>query len=104
MNKQLQFFNTNSTTVEMLHQEHKKCATQNAEIKQMFLNNPGLQLTAEDVYKLGGFKKRQIPLTSVRIALSTLQKQLFIYKTSSLCKGQFGKQIHYYTLVIIIKN
>ena len=67
-------------------------------IKYIFSNSMFKKLTASEVWQHYNIYKK-VPLTSIRRAMSVLQKEGYLYKLSKTQIGLYGKPEHFYTTI-----
>jgi hypothetical protein len=90
------FFNTIHVRGQQLATYEVKADYQEDLIAEFFRNNPGAQITPEDILKHHpGFTRT--PITSIRRAFTNLANDLKIYKTDNQVEGMYGMPIHTWT-------
>ncbi|MCW3466531.1 hypothetical protein [Chitinophaga nivalis] len=95
------YFQTTHLTQEQFNNAHEVAESQENAIMRFFNNNPASHFTASEVeYKLKSTGKigPRVPLTSVRRAMSTLQKYGRINRMNEYRIGIHGVPEHYYQL------
>lgn len=96
MTKQLEFFHN---TIQALPSEHrekeKKAINQNEKILELFKENKYTDFTPAEVFLRFG---QQIPLTSIRRAMSDLCKAGELVKTENKRKGIYNEINHCWKL------
>jgi Fe2+ or Zn2+ uptake regulation protein len=92
----MSYYNTNNETGAILEQSKAKASTQEDLIHLFFIENRGLTFSPDAVHMaLFGFN---VPLTSVRRAMTNLTEAGFLEKTAEMSKGQYGKMVHTWKL------
>ena len=93
--RQLEMFKTNSfknslpiTDKNELEVKEEKARTQEQIILEIFANNTALDFTPVQIWMMVG---QQWPLTSVRRAITNLDKQGFLYVTGNKKPGLYGE-------------
>ena len=89
------YHNTNQLIGEELKNAVRNATTQETKILRYFTYNPGLFTPEEIQYNCS---MMNLPLTSVRRAITNLANEGFLRKTSEMKIGQYGKPIHAWTL------
>ena len=89
------YHNSNNTTGQLLISFEQKANSQEEEIKQMFTSKN--ESTPSDIWKQS-FKFRNIPITSVRRAMTNLLNEGILCKTNRKVPGLFGRPESIYQL------
>jgi hypothetical protein len=87
------YFNTTNQDIDYVNKRKAKNKTQEFLVYDLFKNHK--TLTASEV--LHKFPK-QVPITSVRRAMSNLQQEEKLVKTTDTKTGIYGAPEHYYTI------
>ena len=87
------FFNTINAQGRTLIGYEIKAEKQEDLIAEFFKNNPGQEITPEDVINYHPAFK-QTPITSVRRAFTNLAAAAEIFKTDNQIDGMYGMPIH----------
>tara|TARA_R100001443_G_scaffold6700_3_gene15734 strand:- start:6380 stop:6667 length:288 start_codon:yes stop_codon:yes gene_type:complete len=87
------YFNTTNQDIDYVNKRKAKNKTQESLVYDLFKNHP--TLTASEVlYKF----PKQVPITSIRRAISNLQQEQKLVKTTDTKTGIYGAPEHYYTI------
>jgi hypothetical protein len=84
------YYNTNRETGETLARSKATTVSQEEEIIRIFNMQPGCHLAPHNLR----FWFKNVPLTSIRRALSNLEKQGKLLKTDRMVIGSYGKMVH----------
>ena len=87
------YFNTTNQDIDYVNKRKAKNKTQESLVYDLFKNHT--TLTASEV--LHKFPK-QVPITSLRRAMSNLQQEQKLVKTTDTKTGIYGAPEHYYTI------
>lgn len=87
------YFNTTNQDIDYVNKRKAKNKTQEALVYDLFKNHT--TMTASEV--LQKFPKR-VPITSLRRAMSNLQQEEKLVKTTYTKTGIYGAPEHYYTI------
>ena len=87
------YFNTTDQDIDYVNKRKSKNKTQEVLVYDLFKNHT--TLTASEV--LHKFPKR-VPITSLRRAISNLQQEQKLVKTTDTKTGIYGAPEHYYTI------
>ena len=88
------YYNTNKESGKTLFTSKTKANKQELKVLKFFQsNNRDEKFSSEDVLAQVDFG-RNVPITSVRRAITNLTQAGYLKKTSFMKKGTFGKQIH----------
>ena len=93
------YFNTNKEQGVILFESEKKAQTQEEKILEIFKQYPTREFSPEEI--LGALNSPNVPLTSVRRAISNLanpKKYNAIEKTEVMKLGLYGKMVHTWRL------
>ena len=93
------YHNTNNLQSDDLKISIEKCKTQEEVIYNIFRNQ--IRLTPSKAWTI--YEKatnKNVPITSIRRAISNLSKQNLLYKTEQTKRGIFGKPEHEYVLSV----
>jgi len=85
------FYNTIQLNGKDLQTAKSNCKSQEEYIKWIFSKKPNLQITPSEL--LNYFEKN-VPITSVRRALTNLTNDNFLEKTEKFRMGKYGKPEH----------
>lgn len=97
MKKSENYFNTTNQDQDFVKQKKTKNKNQEQKVYQIFKN--GGRYTASEIYDLWKVHyAKNIPLTSIRRAMSNLQYDRQIIKTKDTKIGIYGAPEHYYKL------
>lgn len=87
------YFNTTNQDIDYVNKRKAKNKTQEVLVYDLFKSHP--TLTASEVlYKF----PKQVPITSIRRAISNLQQEEKLVKTTDTKTGIYGAPEHYYTI------
>ena len=92
------YYNTNEETGPQLRSSWIQTAKQEELIYQMFVWNPTLGFSPEDIELRCLDLNKAWPITSIRRAMHTLTKAGKLTKTNELRKGNYGKNTHIWRL------
>lgn len=95
------FYNTIKLSGADLQLARDNSKSQEDFIKFIFKNQPDLEITPSQMLELFG---KNIPLTSVRRALTNLTNENFLEKTEIMTEGLYGKPEHIWRLKTKNKN
>lgn len=95
------FYNTIKLSETDLQIARNDAKSQEDFIKFIFKNESDLEITPSQMLELFG---NNIPLTSVRRALTNLTNENFLEKTESMIEGLYGKPEHIWRLKSKSKN
>lgn len=84
------FYNTIHESGEKLRESIRKAQTQEDKILAFFKSFPEKSFTPFDIQYVGVFDN-SVPLTSIRRAMTNLEKKNFLEKTQEQREGGFGK-------------
>lgn len=87
------YFNTTNQNIDYVNKRKAKNKTQEVLVYDLFKNHT--TMTASEV--LHKFPKR-VPITSLRRAISNLQQEQKLVKTTDTKTGIYGAPEHYYTI------
>ena len=87
------YFNTTDQDIDFVNKRKAKNKTQEVIVYELFKSNT--TLTASDVLNM--FPK-QVPITSVRRAISNLKHESKLVKTEDTKAGIYGSPEHYYRI------
>tara|TARA_R100001463_G_scaffold127864_3_gene186201 strand:+ start:11487 stop:11816 length:330 start_codon:yes stop_codon:yes gene_type:complete len=97
MKKSENYFNTTNQDQDFVKQKKTKNKNQEQKVYKIFQG--GGKYTASEIYNLWSVNyAKNIPLTSIRRAMSNLQHDRQIIKTNETKIGIYGAPEHYYTL------
>ncbi len=96
------YYNTNKLNGKALTDAYGKARGQEEIILEFFQNNPYKECTPEEVWRLTGLDQNNVPLTSIRRAMSNLtnDEKNDLIKTDKLVDGRYGSPIHKWKLNI----
>lgn len=88
------FHNTTEIEGEELKQAQKIASGQDQEVLRIYRNlrQPMSAEVVHSMYSIG--KKRNVPLTSIRRAISNLTKAGYLEKTDETETSQYGRTVH----------
>jgi len=92
------YYNTNEETGPQLRSSWIQTAKQEELIYQMFVWNPTLGFSPEDIELRCLDLNKAWPITSIRRAINTLTKAGKLTKTDELQKSSYGKNAHIWRL------
>ena len=95
------FYNTIKLSGVDLQSARDNAKSQEDFIKFIFTNEPDLEITPSQMLELFG---KNVPLTSVRRALTNLTNENFLEKTETMAEGLYGKPEHIWKLKSKTKN
>ena len=97
MKKSESYFNSTNQNEDFVKKQKTKNKTQEQKVLDLF--KKGGRFTASEIYNLWSVNyAKNIPLTSIRRAMSNLQYDRHITKTKDTKIGIYGAPEHYYTL------
>lgn len=97
MKKSESYFNSTNQNEDFVKKQKTKNKTQEQKVYELF--KKGGRFTASEIYNLWSVNyAKNIPLTSIRRAMSNLQYDRHITKTKDTKIGIYGAPEHYYTL------
>ena len=92
------YHNTNNLSIKEFLKAQKANMKQEEVVRFIFNNTMFKNLTASEVWE--HFKiYKNVPLTSIRRAMSNLQRQGYLFKLSKTKTGIYGKPEHFYTTI-----
>jgi hypothetical protein len=91
-----QYFNTTNKSGEDLAKEKKNCATQEINIAKIFLRYR--RLSPSEVMKIYHREFAEVPLTSIRRAITNLTNDGALVKTKNKKMGLYGKPEYVWVL------
>lgn len=91
------YYNTTNLKGDELKTSQKRTVSQEQKILEIFKDRK-IDLSPTDVYKIFAFYFKNVPLTSIRRALSNLTKDGKLKKTSKKRLGMYGKHEHCWKL------
>ena len=101
-NQPSSYYNTNNESGETLHKSKAKAESQEADIKILFeCESLPNGITADEILQSDYFKNSQIPITSIRRALTNLCGEkwgCFLVKSDVMRMGSYGKLTHAYKI------
>jgi|WetSurMetagenome_2_1015567.scaffolds.fasta_scaffold00103_83 hypothetical protein len=92
------YHNTTDLSGETLDKKEAKALTQDDKVLAFFSQNPGENFTPYEVWKY--MNLYNVPITSIRRAISNLTKAGYLVKTSIKRAGQYGELNFAWTLKI----
>lgn len=90
------FYNTTQESGAELRQSKAKAGAQDELILDYFRQWPDKRFSPEEIHE--ALFTSRTPLTSIRRAINTLEKGLFIRKSGHMVNGIFGKLVNTYEL------
>lgn len=91
----MSYYNTNNETGDTLTTSRRNTTTQETNILTIFRGRPGRPMTPFDVQDDLG---HEVPITSIRRAITDLTFRGLLRKTSTMRSGRFGKMNHCWIL------
>ena len=90
------FYNSNTESGAELRQSKAKAGAQDELILDYFRQHPDKLFSPEEIHE--ALFTSRTPLTSIRRAMNTLEKGMYIRKSGYLINGIFGKLVNTYKL------
>jgi hypothetical protein len=91
------FYNTNNTTGDALIEEQNNTLTQSAIVTKLYEEAAQVEYTACEIHKMYP-NHDMVPLTSIRRAISDLEREGILVKTDITRIGIYGKHVHTWKL------
>lgn len=91
------YFNTNHETGVTLAKSRRNAETQENKILSWFKSNPSKEASPEHILD-AVFDNVNVPVTSIRRAMTNLSNKDMLVKTDKMVKGSYGKMIHTWKL------
>ena len=85
----MSYYNTSHVLGEQLIMFNKKAQTQDGKILSYFKEQPAVEYTPSQIWRL--LFNKQTPLTSVRRSITTLTTGGYLVKTSNQRTGEYGR-------------
>ena len=93
------YFPTTRMTDREIKEREIRAGSQNAQILQIFRDHPGQSFTPFEIRNIWFARLyRDVPITSIRRAITTLTKLGYLVMTSEMRPGQYGESNHTWRL------
>ena len=92
------YYNTTKETSEELAVSKAKAYSQEGFIIDIFLNRELINMTPSDVWHIYCEEIKNVPLTSIRRAITSLTDRKYLIKTDIMRQGIYGKPEHCWRL------
>lgn len=90
----MSYWNTNKLAGESLSQAIEKAKTQETKILLFFKSHPHKSFAPHEIGLCLEFFLKRTPITSIRRAITNLERSGQLMKTDRMINGQYGKPVH----------